>query len=1302
MKTLRLLAPLAAGLFCGLILNPGASRAAEERLFPDLFPRYAVGDPGATNPVDPTVEGPKTLIAADLNGDGLADVIAGNLDGSISVLLGQTNHTLSQQILQPATNLLHRASLRALVVADFNRDGKPDVAAADIAGGRVIVLLGNGDGTLRQFQAMTVGPGRALATADFNGDGKADLLLACGPPDCEWACYSCNLQTNRFLCVLLGNGDGTFQPPQFLLTPAASGCFYDVAVGDVNGDGWPDALMLDFHRWFDASFNVVSQKRILVFLNNGDGTFAADAPAVVLTPAGEGPRSFSLTYVDERFTGTNPPPGATLDVVVANRDSASVDVFLNLGGGSFAPPLSLRVGDSPRDVGVADIDRDGRADLVVVNRNINTLSLFTGTGGGRFAPKLDEYPTGVSPRQVVLADFDGDGLLDAAVNNRISQDVSLFAGLGGTAGWQMPDGFYPAGFTPVSVVAVDFNGDGLPDAATANLRSHDIRVRLNVGGGVFGPETIYPVNNGPAFLATGDLNGDGKPDLVVSCLGAGQGVTAATRGSLVVLLGHGDGTFSTPVSSPLGASISRPYWLRLGDLSGDGKLDAVVTGINGALVVFEGNGDGTFKPGIPIGLKPDGRPLGFALGDFDRDGRLDIACSLGMVFLNDGQFFAATNAMTTNSIWRGRMGYFAASTQAWATEAEDLDGDGILDLMVAETWARPDPIGVYFGIGNGSFIAPTIYSGPDVGVVGLFGADMDGDGIKDIVVGNRCAATVIVLKGLGNRTFAYREIVHTPSVEDIALADVNQDGRPDVVGAGIGLWVLLNGSTNHLAAPKQVQQGGTPERSGVFINEIMSMTQQYFVYNGNTPDWIELYNHSPLPQNLNGWALARIPADDVPTVWFFPSSTTIGAHSNLVVYCKKKAGGVPGLQANFDLSADGETVVLFGPGLAEVDRVNYPALPADVSYARFLDGARFFCYNPAPTLGAPNMRPGNLKPTMERKQPFVGAGGTSIGLNGRGFDDVAVAFAAVGYRVAGQTKFTEIALNDDGLSGDKEADDGYFGAMLPALPPGTTVEYYLRVADLEGQTGSSPDDIENTNSLHHVVIPAPGSALRLSELVADNQSGLLDEHGDYEDWIELLNTASTNVCLGGLALTKDLFDASVTWPLPNVCLAPGGRVVVFCDEKPAQGPLHATFKLTRSGDRVYLVATNSGSILDSLSFSYLPSDTSFGILGGGTEPQLLGWPTPGAANVPFPPSHAPAGPAPEVFGRLTPSGEPNPGSFGLRWWGDTNALYHVEVSTTLTNWAIAPFVPVHLGSGLFRYDDFAPAPGGCFYRTVKE
>ena len=1283
-----------ATLAAGMLFNGHPAWAADgARLYPDVALRYTVGDPQARNPINIT-EGPKTLAAADMNGDGLADVVAGNLDGSVSVLLGRpTTNGLSQQILTRATGILSNSSFRAVALADFNGDGRPDVVAGDIARKGIVTLLGNGDGTLTPHMRKELGPVRALAAADFDRDGRMDLLAACSPPDCDY-CYANSPvnTTNRFLCVLKGNGDGTFAGPEYLLTQGVLACFYDVEAADLNGDGYAEAVSLDYNRCRNGDF-VTRQRRVQIFANDGHGLFATNAPARVLEAAGEGPRALEIACVDERIDPTNSST-ATLDIIVINRDSATIDVFLNSGGLNFAQPLSLSSGNLPRDLAVGDLDGDGYSDFVVVDREDNTVVVMRGRGGGRFDDPDVMYPTGVSPRQIVLADINGDEVLDAAVNNRVSEDISLFIGERGLAGFLLPDTFYPTGVTPVSVEAIDFNRDGYPDVATANLRSHDVRVRLNLGDGTFGEETLYAVNREPAFLASGDLNLDGHVDLVLTCLGSSP-QDMAIRGSLVTLLGRGDGTFSSPLTTPLGEGVRHPYWLRLGDLDNDGVLDAVIGGLKGELVAFRGLRDGTFKPGVALAFTGNGRPLGFALGDFDRNDWLDIATSRGIVVLNEGQFFAGTDHFVP-----AETKSFNAGTQAWAVEADDLDGDGKLDLMIALTFVQPDPIGVSYGLGDGTFTQPDIYEGPDVGVVALTATDVDGDAIKDIVVGNRCAATVIIMRGIGQRKFEYKEIIHAYSVEDVAVADLNRDNRPDIVGVGIGLWVTLNGGAPPaLVKPQHSLVFGAPARAGLFINELMSLNTKFHVTNDYSPDWLEIYNHTALTQDLAGWTLAQRTADGETNRWTFPTTNSlITPLGHLVVYCKKRAGAFPGLQAGFELSSEGENVSLLRPDGSVEDSVEFPALPADVSYARFMDGARFFGYDPAPTFGTRNRRASNLEPSAERKDPYVGPGGTSLGLNARFFDDVAVAYAAVCYRLAGANTWQEIAMNDDGQHGDKLSADGYYGAILPPLPAGATVEYYLRVVDLEGQSGSDPGDLEDPAKLHRIVVPQGDPALRLTELVAANDNGLRDERNQVEDWIEVLNTGSTPVNLDGMALARDYFDRASAWHFPsNHWIQAGQRIIVFCDEDSGDGPLHASFKLTRSGDRVFLIATGTWTIVDSLSFGPLPTDTSFGVLGESAEAQWLAWPTPNTENLPIPPRRHTTTAGPEMFWRLTSPGEGAPKVLSMRWLGGLNTGYTVTWSDDLVTWHPTLVPPNSLGEGLYQWSDVSGQPKR-FYR----
>jgi hypothetical protein len=890
--------------------------------------------------------------------------------------------------------------------------------------------------------------------------------------------------------------------------------------------------------------------------------------------------------------------------------------------------------------------------------------------------------------------------LDAVVNNRESEDISVFLGATNLVGFLVPVNFYPAGLSPVSVIVADFNKDGADDIATASLRTHDVRVRLNNGSGKFGAELILPVNYNPAFLATGDLNNDGKADILVSCLGMKGGTALEQKNALVALLGRGDGTFEAPIVTAFADANFQPYWLRLGDLSGDGKLDAVVGGMTGSLLAFRGLGNGSFATGMAVGLQANGRSLGIALADFDHDGRLDIACSHGQIFLNNGEFFSGAN--WSSNVWQGPARYFQSGLQAWAMEADDLDNDGEVDLVVAMTFVNPDPIYILYGMTNGSFTTPREYSGPDFGAVAIQVCDLDGDHIKDLVIGDRCNARVMTIRGLGNRVFQPWENIHALAVEDVEIGDFNRDGKPDLVGVGVGVWPIISGSSVSLGRP-EFSIIGLPQAAGVYINELMSRNQSFFVTNGAMPDWVELYNYQSVTQQLAGWSLAQIDADGVTNVCFF-TNEFIPPFGHLVVFCGQALTNINAPKVPFELSAEGETLALYAPGQSLRDAVHFPPLPTDVSYARVVDGGRYFCMNPTPTMGNVNGYPANLLPTISKKEPYIGPGGSAFGLTARVFDDVAASFVAVGYRVVGQSNaaFTELSMTDDGGQGDKLAADGFYGALLPVLPPGTPLEYYLRVVDLEGQVGYSPDNPDDIATLHRVTVPLASSALRLSELVAANTMGLRDETGQFEDWVELVNTGPASIYLNEYALGKNPLDPTNSWSFPvGTTLNPGQYLIVICDNDSGTNMLHANFKLNRDGDRIYLFQRNTGQVVDSLSFNGMPSDTSFGIVAANAEAQVLAWPTPGAANIAVPPPRFPQSTVPELLCRFDCLSPAATRGFHLRWQGYTNRIMSVQWSTNLIHWSNS-VPPVHLGQGIYQWSDLSVSNAPrAYYRVIS-
>ena len=223
-----------------------------------------------------------------------------------------------------------------MVVGDVNGDGRPDLAVANFTSNNVSVLLGNGDGTFQPARSYGAGTNpNSVAVGDVNGDGRPDLAVA-------------NASGNT-VSVLLGNGDGTFQPAR---SYGAGTNPQSVAVGDFNGDGRPDLAVANYYS-----------NDVLVLLGNGDGTFQP----VMSFDAGTNPISVAVGDIN----GDGRP-----DLAVANANSNNVSVLLGNGDGTFQPARTFGVGNNPFSVAVGDVNGDGRPDLAVANANSNNVSVL--------------------------------------------------------------------------------------------------------------------------------------------------------------------------------------------------------------------------------------------------------------------------------------------------------------------------------------------------------------------------------------------------------------------------------------------------------------------------------------------------------------------------------------------------------------------------------------------------------------------------------------------------------------------------------------------------------------------------------------------------------------------------------------------------------------------------------------------------------------------------------------------------------------------------------------------------------------
>ena len=464
-----------------------------------------------------------------------------------------------------------------IVHADFNGDGKVDLAVASYEGGDVTVLLGNGDGTFTAAPSLSASGSfpYAIVAADFNGDGKVDLAI----PN----------QIADTVTVLLGNGDGTFTAAADVALSSES---EEITVGDFNGDGKADLAV-----------SLYAANEIQILLGNGDGTFTVGSTSPTAT------EPYAIVTADFNDDGI-------ADLAVSGNYEGGMTILLGNGDGTFTAAATPTGIVDAFGMAVGDFNGDGKADLALTGLESSSLSILLGNGDGTFTTSTVATPK--PGYGIVVSDFNQDGKADLAISAYTGETIPMTILLGnGDGTFAVSSATATVGAESLQSATADFNGDGVPDIAATNLASNSVSILLTqvTQSAVATLTHVSPIGSGLHAVKASYAGGTNY----AASSSATTSLTAAKAATTLELSASTD-------AAGFGSAVVLTATLTPSDPEGLTSNGGVVSFYNGATII----GTGTLTSGVAT-LSVSSLPLGANALKADYAGNVNLAASTSAV-----------------------------------------------------------------------------------------------------------------------------------------------------------------------------------------------------------------------------------------------------------------------------------------------------------------------------------------------------------------------------------------------------------------------------------------------------------------------------------------------------------------------------------------------------------------------------------------------------------------------------------------------------------------------------------------------
>lgn len=492
-----------------------------------------------------------------------------------------------------------------------------------------------------------------------------------------------------------------------------------VASLDLNGDGSLDLAVV---HTGEGTVNVLLNQQ-------GNATFATAVPyATGLTDA---------IWV----SGTDLNADGIIDLAVEGSAGGVgfISVLLGNGNGTFRTAVPYVAGPGSRGgIVFGDYNTDGNVDMATTQFDTGAgrgqINILYGNGNGTFRNSFN-VPLPFVARSLTVDDFNRDGIDDFAVvggegyNNQLSPinpaGFVILLGQGNGAFQQLAINISPptggpglGTVNPGYIISGDFNNDGLSDIVVS-LYDHNIDLFLGNGNGTFQAARGFDTGVFPRSLVTGDVDGDGNLDLVVTCIGDPSSSAGIAPGAINILLGRGNGTFQAPSAL---TNFPFPGWAILDDFNADGRLDLVATrAVDGHSANVFVNLGGAFPPTAGATARP-----GLAIGTGSE--RFAVGTNQGI--------------STSVAVFDGtltQVGQFAPYSPGFTGGARvgtgDLNGDGVDDIVTAAGPGGGPHIEAFDGVTFQLIASFFAYTPAFQGGVSLAVADVNGDGVADLILG---------------------------------------------------------------------------------------------------------------------------------------------------------------------------------------------------------------------------------------------------------------------------------------------------------------------------------------------------------------------------------------------------------------------------------------------------------------------------------------------------------------------------------------------------------------------------------------